>query len=412
MKFYLLLKTSFIGLTTHKSRSLLTVLGIVIGVAAIIVVMSMGRSAQNLILGQLQVIGSKIIAIVPGREPSGPSDIIATFTDSLKERDLEALKNKTNVPHAARIMPVVFGSQVMAYQNETYSPTILGVTEFFADIYNIYPGEGRVFSEEEVKSYADVVVIGTEVKKELFGASEAVGQKVRIKGRNFRVIGVLEKAGQVSFINFDKVAFVPYTTAQRYIFGIKHFHRLVVEADSEDNVATTVADIQATLRAAHDIVNPDKDDFFIETQASAMQTVSTITNALTLFLASVAAISLVVGGIGIMNIMLVSVTERTHEIGLRKALGATSKNVLYQFLLEAVLLTASGGIIGIIVGALLSLAATLVLKNFYGLDWGFTLPLSAIALGLTVSSAVGLVFGIYPARQAAKKDPIEALRYE
>ncbi len=401
-----------VALFANKMRAGLTILGIVVGVAAIIVIMSLGRGAQNLILGQLQAIGSKVIAIVPGREPSGPTDFLATFTDSLKERDLTSLFNKNNVPHAARIMPVVFGSQVMAYESETYNPTILGTTEFFADLYRIYPAEGRAFSEDEVKSYADVAVIGEDVKEELFGASDAVGQKVKIKGRNFRVIGVLQKAGQVSFINFDKVAFVPYTTAQRYIFGIKYFNRIVVEASSEENVPSTVADIEATLRENHNITDPDKDDFFVETQASAMQTVSTITTALTLFLAAVAAVSLVVGGIGIMNIMLVSVTERTHEIGLRKALGATSRNILSQFLLEAVLLTGSGGVIGIILGALFSFAATLVLTQVYGLDWGFTLPLNAVILGLAVSSGIGLIFGIYPARQAAKKDPIEALRYE
>lgn len=412
MKTYHILKTSVSGLTTHKSRSLLTILGIVIGVAAIIIIMSLGQGAENLILGQLQSFGSKVIAIIPGREPKGPADIMATFTDSLKDRDLKSLSNKNNVPHAARIMPVVFGSQTMAYESETYNPTILGTTEFFAEIYNIYPAEGRIFSQDEIKSYADVVVIGHEIKKELFGASEAIGQKVKIKNRNFRVVGVLEKAGQTSFINFDKVAFVPYTTAQRYIFGIKYFHRLVVEVDSEENMSATVRDIETTLRANHDITDPDKDDFFVETQTSAMQTVSTITTALTLFLTSVAAISLVVGGIGIMNIMLVSVTERTHEIGLRKALGATSKNILSQFLLEAVLLTGTGGIIGIILGGFFSFAATLVLTRVYGLDWSFTIPAKAIILGITVSSGIGLIFGIYPARQAAKKDPIEALRYE
>jgi putative ABC transport system permease protein len=412
MKLHHILRTSVSGLTAHKSRSLLTILGIVIGVAAIIIVMSLGKSAQNLILGQLRAIGSKVIVIVPGREPSGPTDILATFTDSLKERDLKSLEDKSNVPHALTIMPVVFGSQTAAYENETYTPTILGVTEKFADIYKIYPQTGRIFSEEEVKSYADVAVIGEKVKDELFGASDAVGQKIRIKNRNFRVIGVLEKAGQVSFLNFDKVVFVPYTTAQRYIFGIKYFHRLVVEASSENDVEATVADIQATLRANHNITNPDKDDFFIETQASAMQTVGTITTALTLFLTAVAAISLVVGGIGIMNIMLVSVTERTQEIGLRKALGATPRNILYQFLLEAVLLTGVGGVIGIVLGALLSFAATVALKNVYALNWNFTLPLSAVILGLGVSSAIGLIFGIYPAMQAAKKEPMEALRYE
>ncbi|OGY57908.1 MAG: hypothetical protein A3E61_00495 [Candidatus Colwellbacteria bacterium RIFCSPHIGHO2_12_FULL_43_12] len=407
-----LLKTSSGGLKTNKSRSVLTILGIVIGIAAIIIVMALGQGAQNLILGQLQAIGSKVIAVVPGRQPTGPADIIATFTDSLKEKDLESLENKSNVPHAVNIMPVVFGSQTAAFESETYSPTILGVTEIFANLYNIYTADGRIFTEDEVKSYADVVVIGDEIKKELFGASDAVGEKIKIKGRNFRVIGVLNKAGQVSFINFDKVAFVPYTTAQQYIFGIKYFHRLAIEADTEENVPSTVAAIQTTLRNNHNITDSKKDDFFIETQASAMATVSTITGALTMFLAAVAAISLIVGGIGIMNIMLVSVTERTHEIGLRKALGATEADILKQFLLEAVLLTAIGGIVGIVLGGLLSLGISLLLSHILGVDWKFTFPINGALLGLGVSALIGLTFGLYPAKQAAKKSPIEALRYE
>src|SRR3989344_5973719 len=195
MRIHHLIATSVSGLTAHKSRSFLTILGIVIGVGAIIVIMSLGQGAQNLILGQLQSFGSKVIAVVPGREPSGPTDIIATFTDSLKENDFEALSSKGNVPHATRIIPVVFGSQTAAFGNETYSPTSLGVTEAFADMYSVYPEEGRLFGDDEVRSYADVVIIGADIKEELFGASYPLGQKIKIKGRSFRVIGVLNKAG-------------------------------------------------------------------------------------------------------------------------------------------------------------------------------------------------------------------------
>ncbi|RJP45755.1 FtsX-like permease family protein [Candidatus Parcubacteria bacterium] len=412
MTFRQLAKTSLIGLATHKSRSLLTILGIVIGITAIILVMALGEGARNLILGQLQSIGSKVIAIVPGRQPRGPADIIATFTDSLKMRDVEALANRTNVPHAARVMPIVFGSQVASFESETYRPTILGVTEHFADLYQVYPATGRVFTEEETKSYADVIVIGNEVKEELFGNRDAVGEKIKIKGRNFRVIGVIGKIGQLSFLNFDQTAFIPYTTAQQYIFGIKYFNRVVVEADEEERVAETVEDVKATLRTMHNITDPEKDDFFVETQASALETVGAVMSVITLFLASVAAISLVVGGIGIMNIMLVSVTERTHEIGLRKAVGATDRNILSQFLLEAVMLTVSGGVIGIILGGTFAFAITFVLSRVYALNWQFAFPLSAVLLGIGVSSAIGLIFGIYPARKASLKSPIDALRYE
>jgi len=405
-------KTAFRGLKTNKSRSALTVLGIVIGITAIIIIMSLGKGAQNLILGQIQSIGSKVIAVAPGRQPKGPTDIFSTFTDSLKQKDMEALQNKNNVPHLSKIMPVVFGSESVAYGNDTYRSTIFGVTDLFAKIYDMEPSEGRNFTEEEIKGYVDVVIIGSKVKEELFGESDALGEKIKIKGKNFRIIGLLPQKGQFSFLNFDETTIIPYTTAQQYIFGIKYFNRLIIEADSEANVDQTVEDIKTTLRNSHNSTDPSKDDFFVETQASAMAMVSTITNILTLFLAAVAAISLLVGGIGIMNIMLVSVTERTREIGLRKAVGATDRNILTQFLLEAITLTATGGIIGISLGAIISFLASLVLSKSFNLDWAFTFPVQAALLGLAVAAFVGLVFGLYPARKASRKSPIEALRYE
>ena len=412
MKIHYSFKTAIRGLKTNKSRSLLTILSIVIGIMAIMMVMSLGKGAQNLILSQVQTMGSKTIAVAPGRQPKGITDVLSTFTDSLKNKDLEALKNKNNVPHLSKVMPIVFGSETMAYSNQTYRPTIFGATPLFSDIYNVYPDKGRLFTDDEVQSYANVTVIGSKVEEELFAGQESLGANVRIKGKSFRVIGVFGKKGQVSFVNFDDVAIVPYTTAQQYIFGIKYFNRLVVEADDEKNVNQTVEDIKATLRNSHSITDPSKDDFFTETQAQAMDMVSTITDVLTLFLAAIAAISLLVGGVGIMNIMLVSVTERTREIGLRKAVGATDKNILFQFLLEAMMLTAIGGIIGIALGVSLSFIISLVLSKFAGFSWTFIFPISAALLGLAVSALVGLVFGIYPARQASRKSPIEALRYE
>jgi putative ABC transport system permease protein len=407
------LKTSVRGLRTNRSRSLLTILGIVIGITAIILVMSLGQGAQDLILGQIQSIGSKTIAISPGRQPTGISDSLSTFSDSLKNKDVEDLQKKSNVPHLARIMPIVFGSQSATRENKIHLTTIFGVNNFFAEIYNIYPEEGRLFTDEEISSKASVVIIGSKIKEELFDSDEeALGQKIKVKNQSLRVVGILPKKGQFSFISFDDALIVPYTTAQQYIFGIKYFNRLVIEADSEQNVNATIEDIKTTLRNNHNITDPAKDDFFTETQAQAMEMVGTILNVLTLFLASIAAISLVVGGVGIMNIMLVSVTERTHEIGLRKAIGATDKDILVQFLLEAVLLTLVGGVVGIILGASFSFLASVILTKFAGLNWGFTFPISAVLLGLGVSAGVGLIFGIYPARQASRKEPIAALRYE
>lgn len=404
--------TALSGLGTHKSRSALTILGIVIGITAIMLIMSVGKGAQSLILNQIQGLGSKTIAVVPGREPKGPSDFAQIFSDSLKESDLAELKKRSNVPTLGEIMPVVFGGETASYGNETYRLTIFGASELMTKMFDISPAIGTMFADEDIKSRTDVAVIGAKVKEELFGSSDALGQKIKIKGRNFRVIGVLPKKGQISFFNFDEIAIVPYTTAQQYIFGIKYFHRFIIQAESETALSRTVRDIEATLRSTHGVANHEKDDFFVETQADIAARLSAVTDILTLFLISVAGISLLVGGIGIMNIMLVSVTERTREIGLRKAIGATEKNILTQFLLEAIMLTVVGGTVGIILGAALSFIASLLLSGIVGLDWEFTFPLSAGFLGLGVAACIGLLFGLYPARQASLKSPIEALRYE
>ena len=401
------LKTAFNGLRANKSRSALTILGIVIGITAIMMVMSLGQGAQDLILGQIQGMGSRTLSVEPGKRPEGMMDAMAMMTDSLKAKDLDVIKNKGNIPHAGRIMPVVFGSETMTFENEATKPTIFGATDFFAEIYDVDIAQGRLMTDEEVRSFADVVVIGSKMQEDLFGVNgEALNKKVKIKGRNFRVIGILAKKGQSAMVNFDKAAIIPYTTAQQYIFGIKYFNAIVVQADSEETVEETVNDLKIAIRNSHGIDPGEEDDFRVETQADAIAIVSTITNVLTLFLAAVAAISLIVGGVGIMNIMLVSVTERTREIGLRKALGATSKNILLQFLLESVGLTATGGIIGIALGWL---AAYLVTK-FSGTVTAVST--SSVLLAFGVSGAIGIIFGYYPARRAARLNPIDALRYE
>lgn len=412
MKFKNLFKTAISGLSTNKSRSFLTILGIAIGITAIILITSVGQGAQGLILNQIQGLGSKAIIIMPGREPKSPMDMAQIFNDSLKEKDLGELKKKTNVPHLAEIMPILFGAETAVYQNETYGLTLFGASEMMAKIWDVYPQQGIFFNESDIKNRADVVIIGTKVKKELFGNNEAIGQRIKIKNRNFRVIGIFPQKGQSSFVNFDEAAIIPYTTAQQYIFGTKYYHRVIVQVDSEENINQTVRDIKITLRNSHGISDPTKDDFWIETSADLVQRIGIITNVFTLFLVIVAAISLIVGGIGIMNIMLVSVLERTHEIGLRKAVGAIDQDILSQFLLEAIIMTVTGGIAGILLGAGSSYLFAIVLSKIAALGWTFNFPWLAALLGLSVSTFIGLIFGIYPARKAALKSPIEALRYE
>ena len=396
----------------NKLRSTLTMLGIIIGVAAVILVIAIGEGAKNLIINQIQGVGSRTIAIQPGREPRGPSDLVSIFGDSLKDREYAALTDSANVPGLLDATPVVFVPGGVAYQGETFRANIFGATELLTTLFDVYPEEGMYFSDEDTRQKATLAVIGSRVKQELFGSSDALGEKIKIKEKNFTVVGVLPPKGQVALFNIDDVVVVPYTTAQKYLVGISYFNEIITRAKTEDIVPRTVADIAQTLRELHGITDPSKDDFHLHTQADAAERVSVITGILTALLASIAAISLLVGGIGIMNIMLVSVTERTREIGLRKAIGATNRNILAQFLLEAVGLTILGGSIGIAVGAFAAFLASLVLTRILGISWEYVFPFEAAILGFGVAAAIGLVFGLYPARRAAYLNPIEALRYE
>jgi len=407
-------KTADRALRANLGRSILTILGIVIGIVAIVLVVSLGQGAQQLILSEVQGIGANAVILRPGRQPEGPSGFAETIlSDSIKDRDITALLKKENVPNVVSVDPAILVTGPVTYQDKVFFPQTFGWTATaMEEIFNVVPEQGQTFTEDDIHQRARVAVLGARVKEELFGESDAIGEFVKIKGQNMRVVGVFPKKGSVSVFNVDEVVLVPYSTAQKTLLGINYYHEIFIRADSDENVDIVAADIKATLRELHGITDPAKDDFFVTTQQDAIELIGTITQVLTIFLVAIASISLLVGGIGIMNIMLVSVTERTQEIGLRKALGATNKDILQQFLLEAVILTMSGGIIGTAFALGLAGLVTVVARTQFNINWPFSLPIDAVALGVGVAAGVGLLFGIYPARKAAKKNPIEALRYE
>lgn len=398
-------------LSTHKGRSVLTVLGIVIGISSIIIVMSIGESARMLIVKEIQSFGPQNIFINPGH-PSGPFDVAgAVLSKSLTEKDVQDLMNKSNVSDAVLVNPSVTAFYSMSYGSETKQATIWGTGADGFVIYNLTLQEGRLFTNEEVNAKANVAVIGKNIAKDVFGLQSSIGEKIKIKDQKFEVVGIFSSENS-SLFGIDDMVVAPYTTVQQKLMGIRHFHEIAVQASSVSAVPGMVTDIETVLRNNHNIDDPSKDDFIISTQEDIMNTVNQILDALTVFLALVAAISLLVGGVGVMNIMFVSVVERTQEIGLRKALGATHKDILRQFLFNAVLLTGVGGIIGIITGSLFTFLISVVASYATSLNFPFIFSIQGALLGIFVAGGTGLIFGIFPARQASQKSPIEALRYE
>lgn len=403
--------TAVRGLRTHLTRSALTILGIVIGVAAIIIVMSLGQGAQDLILDQISGLGPETVVLRPGKSPT---DITTTlFAQSLTNKDLEDLQRKQNVPNLRSLAPYIIMSDPITYNNKLYRPTLFaGPVEFFANLLNLRLADGQLFTQADIDQKARVVIIGDSIKNDVFGNTRAVGEQIQIKNRKFKVVGVFEKKGNAGPFNIDTMVIMPQTSAQTYVTGTDYYNEVIIRADTPENAPKMAYDIESTLRNSHNISFGDDDDFYVLTQEDVIKQIKTIVTVFTSFLIAVVAISLVVGGIGIMNIMLVSVSERTKEIGLRKALGARNKDILRQFLTEAVILTSIGGVIGIIIGATISLGISIILAHTVAEGWAFAFPVVGAILGVSVSAGVGLIFGIYPATQAAKKSPIEALRYE
>lgn len=393
------------------TRSALTILGIVIGIAAIIMVMSLGEGAQKLILGEISGLGAETVVLRPG---TGVGDITQTlFSQTITQRDIEALEQKQNVPDLVEIAPFVIMYEAAEYQGEKFRPSIMGGSaEFFLGLLDVPLASGRAYSRDDIQQQARVAIIGQDVKDELFGSSDPIDKQITIKDRKFKVIGVLDSVGSKGGFNMDELVMIPHTTAQTYITGTDYYNEVFLRANAVENADKLAYDVAVTLRDTHDLGFGEEDDFDIQTQENLIEQIETVISIFTAFLVTVVSISLVVGGIGIMNIMFVSVSERTQEIGLRKALGATRADILKQFLFEAVILTSVGGLIGIIIGSIFSFIAAVILAETVAEDWSFVFPIGGALLGVGVSAAVGLIFGIYPANQASKKSPIEALRYE
>ena len=401
------------GLAANKMRSLLTMLGIIIGVGAVIALLSIGQGAQNAITEQIQDIGSNLIFVVPGSLTQAGASFGAGTLASLSLKDAEAIANQANCPDCAAVAPQRSGVAQIIYRSANTSATVVGTTPEYAFVRKLPLAEGSFFNGQESARASRVAILGGAIAEDLFDLEVALGQTIRIDRVPFRVIGVLEEQGiGGGGANLDMQVFVPLTTARARLFGSlvakgggDAVSLINVSAVSEQRVDAAVEQITEVLRARHRI-QYQEDDFTATSQQDILGVFNQVTSILTIFLTAIAAISLLVGGIGIMNIMLVSVTERTREIGIRKAVGAKRRDIMVQFLIEAMVLSILGGLIGIGFGA----AAAALVSATGVLDTGVSGQSVALAVGFSVS--VGLFFGLYPATRAASLNPIDALRYE
>ena len=392
------------SLIANKMRSLLTMLGIIIGVAAVIALVSIGNGVKQDIEDSISSLGSNLLVVLPGAPRTPGARSSQGSMKSLKISDYEAIAKLEGVKAAS---PMTNGSYVVIYQNKNWTTSVAGVNSNFQDVNNWTMTSGRFFSDKNVQNRERVAVVGQTVVKNLFADEDPVGKEIRVKNIPFRVIGVLKSKGNGTMGNDqDDTVLIPYTTSMERVEGIDYLRRVYVVAKDDEGIDRLQADIENLLRVRHNIKDTNLDDFNIQNMKSIMETVAQTTGTFTLFLGAVAAISLVVGGIGIMNIMLVSVTERTREIGVRKALGATYSVIVTQFLIEAVVISLIGGFIGIAFG----IGASKVIGMVSGMSTVVSVP--TIIMSFAFSMAIGLIFGIYPARKAAKLNPIDALHYE
>ena len=406
------------ALSVNKLRSALTMLGIIIGVGAVITLLSVGQGVQNLVTEQLQSIGTNLLFVVPGNFSDSQTGMFRRSGPRLTLNDAEEIADPFNVPDMAQVAPELMASATLNHSNVTLSATVSGVTPAYETVRNFPVAFGSFVGDTDLNTRARVAVLGSRVAERLFEDNVyPIGETIKINNIPFKVVGVLESKGGTGGPgggNQDDVVLVPLSTAHERLFPRFHTSQgepqlsvIYVQVIREDRMAAATEEIATLLRIRHDIQYQDEDDFTVINQQDLLSIFGQITGVLTIFLGAIAGISLLVGGIGIMNIMLVSVTERTREIGLRKAVGAKRRDIMTQFLIESVILAVIGGILGILLGAG---GAMVVSRLAEGLTAAVTMQ--SVLLATSFSAAVGLFFGIYPATRAARLNPIDALRYE
>lgn len=410
-----IIKTSYRSLRSQKTRSILTILGISIGIAIVITIMAAGRGLDKFLLGQLEVFGSDTIWVevkVPNVKKTSSENASGQATGititTMKDKDIESINKYPNVIAAYGWL---MGQEVVNYQDVSRRMLLMGNGHNMPKVEKYELASGRFFTKDEDDSLASVAVLGSTAREKLFGDDDPISKTIYIKHKPFRVIGVAKERGSAFFMDMDDQITLPVKTLQKKILGIDYVSAIAGKVQDTSQLASTVKDLEWILRENHNITDSKKDDFAVTTMEEARGMLATVVGGVTLLLVALVCISLVVGGVGIMNIMYVSVTERTFEIGLRKSLGARKKDVTWQFLLEAVILTLSGGVVGIILGAVLALVIYL-LAVYYNFDWVYSVPITSIILAVGFSIGIGLLFGLYPARKAANLNPIEALRRE
>jgi len=401
MLFWQVVIVAFRGILANKLRTVLTMLGIIIGVAAIIAMLSIGEGAKKQVLESISRFGTNLLRVRPGAARLG--HIRTGAVETLTTADAEALSQISGV---SRISPSVGNMSQVKYANKNSTTMITGTTQAYFEINNFPVASGRAIDATDLKLMKRVADIGTTVKKELFGDGPALGEEIKIEGQTFLVVGVMSSKGQTSWYDPDDQIFVPITTSQRRLFNQDFVSDIYVQVGLVDDIPMVKAEIERILRARHRIATGVESDFSVRDFSEFVNTMKQTSQTFAYLLSGIAAVSLLVGGIGVMNIMLVSVTERTREIGIRMAVGARRSDIMRQFLIEALVISVTGGLIGIALGMSMGL-----LISRLG-EWETVITPYSVILGFVFSVLIGLVFGLYPARKAAHMDPIEALRYE